>query len=58
MEKIQAGTSSKKNSIEGRKRTENLPQCDAKGFRTTNQRAVQLGAKYNQDWSASASREG
>lgn len=58
MKNIQAGASSKKNSIGGRKRTENLPQCNAKRFKAANQVALQFGAKYSQSQSTSASTEG
>lgn len=38
--KIQAETSSEKNPVGERKRTENLPQSDAKGFKAANQVAI------------------
>ena len=58
MKKIQAGASSKKNSVGGRKRTENLPQHKAKGFKAAHEMAIQFGAKYSQNQSTSASTEG
>ena len=46
--KSKQGHPGKKKSRRGRKRTENLPQQDAEGFKAANQMAVQSGAKYSQ----------
>lgn len=40
MKKIQAGASGKKNSKGGRKRTGDLPQCNAKGFEAASKMAM------------------